>query len=146
VVATVQGELFVSSSESEIQAYIESGSAAGVFAEGKLCAYGLLALDIANDHSLKDHLPVLGEELPIQQIAALDTIAVLPACRGSKLQIAIARHLLELAKSLGKKAAYTTVSPKNIPSVKNLLATGFEIRTTALLYGGKERYIMRRPL
>jgi ribosomal protein S18 acetylase RimI-like enzyme len=146
VVSTTPSELFVSSTESEIQAYIESGSAIGVFVEGKLCAYGLLELDLTKDHSLKDRLPGLGEALPIQQIAALDTIAVLPSCRGNKLQIAIANHLLKLAWSQGKKAAYTTVSPKNTPSVNNLLALGFEIVTVTLLYGGKERYIMRQLL
>lgn len=35
----------------------------------------------------------------------------------------------------------STVSPKNIPSIKSLLKTGFYIKNNVAMYGGKERFI-----
>jgi hypothetical protein len=141
-------DLFVRTKPEEIKEHISSSlfTTVGAFAEEKLCAYGFLELCLPEDHSIRPFAKSNNGQEDFENIAVLDTIAVLPAYRGNKLQIIIGSHLLALALLKGKHTAYTTVSPKNVHSCNNLLAMGFTLEKEIRAYGGRERLLMRKSL
>ncbi len=75
-----------------------------------------------------------------------DTTFVDPAFRGYGLQRLSFRFKDAEAVSLGGKEALATVAPHNDASMHNLIAAGFTAVTRRILYGGRERWIMRKDL
>lgn len=78
------------------------------------------------------------------ECVSFDTAFVDPNYRGLGMQ----KHLLQarddIARQLGVKYALVTVDPKNEYSLRNILSQGFEIYARKQLYGGLDRYVMRK--
>jgi ribosomal protein S18 acetylase RimI-like enzyme len=148
IMKLTESDLFVRTKPQEVLEYISGSSiiAVGAFAEGMLCAYGFLELGLPVDHPIRPFANSHKEQGDFKNVAVFDTIAVLPAFRGNKLQIKIGTLLLDRAKLQGKHTAYSTVSPKNAPSLNNLLALGFKLEKEIRIYGGKARYLMIKSL
>lgn len=85
-----------------------------------------------------------GEQL--QQVAHMDTAAVLPDYRGQKLQ----RRLMEAAEAELRQQGYRylmcTVHPENPYSRENILSLGYEKVWEGLKYGGKPREVMLKTI
>lgn len=111
-------------------------------ADGKLVAYGVIGIGSPTSAKLA-HLLGL-DEAQQARFAILDGAAVLPGWRGRGLHLACVRLRLEHAAACDRTLLGVTVAPGNLPSLRTLLKNGFEIRTSALLYGGMPRLAMLR--
>ena len=52
----------------------------------------------------------------------------------------------EIAKALGAELGFVTVSPDNAFSLKNIMANGFEVLERRRMYGGRDRYILKKNI
>lgn len=119
------------------------GRILGLFAEGRLIAYGVLGLPGPGDANFGDmvHLGTADRA----RVAHIDGASVLPEWRGNRLHGVLIEWRLEAAVAAGRSIALSTAAPGNIPSVRNLLAAGMTIRALQQRFGGW-RYILRRDL
>lgn len=114
------------------------GRILGLFAEGRLIAYGVLGLPGADDPSLADDLGWAAER---SRVAHIDGISVLPEWRGNRLQRVLIAWRLREAAAAGRSLVITTVAPGNTASLRNALAEGLAIHALRQKYGGW-RYLM----
>lgn len=120
-----------------------AGCILGLFAEGKLIAYGVLGLPSPRDPSFGDDLALPAAERG--RIAEIDGASVTPEWRGNGLQRLLIGCRLRWALAAGRPVALSTVAPGNLPSLHNLLAERLTIRALRPKYGGL-RYVVRRDL
>ena len=116
--------------------------------------FGLLAADHKNTAAAYLLVPFpgleadnLGLELDfdasrLKQVAHMDSLAVLPAHRGQHLQQSLILCAEKILDYDDRPYRMATVSPSNLPSLKNFLACGYEIRATREKYGGYIRHIL----
>ena len=80
----------------------------------------------------------------LARTASMDLTMVAPKYRGRGLQRIFNKLRIGRAIAMGATEALTTISPDNPYSYRNFLILNFEIVDTRKLYGGKDRYILRK--
>ena len=115
------------------------GRLCGVTAGTRLIAYAVLGLPGDGDPNFGQDLDLGADDLA--RVAHLDGVAVAPVFRGNGLQCVLARWRRALATSMGRTLAMSTAAPGNRQSVRNLLASGLQIRGLRVKFGGW-RYLL----
>ena len=104
-----------------------SGQTFGVFADGRLVAYGMLGLPAADEAENLGH--VLGMDAgQCGQVAHLASCMILPEYRGICLQRELVATRQDVARAQGRRYCVAMVSLHNDASRDNLLAAGMAIR------------------
>jgi len=116
----------------------------GFSADGQLVAYAALAVENSATSKISDLLKLDTESR--KNFCLLDGVAVHPAWQSRGMHHALITERLCYARDLGKDIVGVTVSPSNLKSLKNLLASGFLVIQATFLYGGHERLILVRHL
>lgn len=135
-------EWFVSTPREENMRFLTDPNAIiGIFDNNKLIAYGSVGFSEKSDDNLGWDLDWSEEK--VLRCATLDTIVVDSTYRGLGLQ----RTLIDLCVKHARKimpdcTILTTICPDNIYSLRNALASGFEILIRKQKYGGVDRYIL----
>ena len=102
-------------------------------------------------HFPKEEADNLGHYLDLddeacKKVAYMDSIAVLPECRGMGLQ----QKLLAYAESAEQMRPYqylmATVSPKNPYSLRNFETMGYQIVCKVQKYNAWDRYVLCKPV
>jgi hypothetical protein len=117
------------------------GVVLGVRAETQLICIRILSF---NRHTISEYKNILGERL-VGNVACSDGCVVESQFRGNNLQ-KLTWFLVEPLLYGKYDSVVATVSPKNIISLKNLLACGFKIITMEKMYGNHERFILLKKL
>ena len=136
-------EQFVPDTRENITAYLAHNLCLGVFDGERLGAYFILRYCGQNEHNYAAFLGVPQAEW--DHWANADSAVVHPDWRGNGLQ----RKLLEAALPLlrpGIVGIGATVSPENQYSLRNALACGFTIAARREMYGGYDRYLLKKVL
>lgn len=114
----------------------------GVFDGNRLAAFALMVVN--RDSMERNNGQKNG--LPPKDCVSFDTAFVDPDYRGLGLQRCLLKAREEIAMQLGAKHALVTVSPENSFSLNNILSQGFEIIARKQLYGGLDRYVLKKDL
>ena len=80
----------------------------------------------------------------LARTASLDLTIVDPAFRGRGIQRMFNKLRIGAAVEMGATEGLCSISPDNPYSYRNFLVLNFEIIETRKMYGGKERYILRK--
>jgi len=80
----------------------------------------------------------------LAETASLDLTMVAPDYRGRGIQRIFNKLRIGKAVEAGAKEGLCTISPDNPYSYRNFLVLNFEIIETRKMYGGKDRYILRK--
>ena len=126
-----------------ITAYLREDLCIGAYDGERLGAYFILRYCGRSAHNYAAFLGVPREEW--EHWANADSAVVHPDWRGNGLQ----RKLLEAALPLvrpGIVGIGATVSPENQYSLNNALACGFVIADRREMYGGYDRYLLKKML
>jgi len=117
------------------------GIVLGIRAEKKLICIRVLTF---NSNTISEYKNVLGEKI-VGNVACSDGCVVESQYRGNNLQ-QLTWFMIE--PSLHKKYSciVATVSPKNLISLKNLLACGFHIAARSNMYGNHDRFVLIKYL
>ncbi|WP_108672173.1 N-acetyltransferase [Peribacillus acanthi] len=123
-----------------------NGFMIGAFVESQLVAFRALLVPEIDQEHLGYDIGFREEDLP--NIIYQEISMVHPIYRGNKLQQTLATLIMdELAK---RKTRYThiccTVSPFNIPSLKDKFAQQMKIAALKTKYGDKKRYIFVKEI
>jgi hypothetical protein len=145
VISTVSNERsFVLTTEEELTESLASDVCIGAYHYNKLIGFTLMVVNPLSGRNLGTYL-----EYSRQQGAkcvTYDTTFVDQAYKGYGLQRMFVRLKDKLAADMGRIEALATVSPENEHSLNNLKASGFTIADMKKMYGGYDRYILRKPL
>ena len=114
----------------------------GAYDAGRLAAFALM---VVNRESAQRNNGQKNGLNPLECVS-FDTAFVDPDYRGLGLQKCLLQIRNEIALQLGAKYALVTVDPKNEFSLNNILSQGFEILTRKQLYGGLDRYVLKKDL
>jgi ribosomal protein S18 acetylase RimI-like enzyme len=132
---------FVLTTAEELAESIEHDFCLGAFDEDNLAAVTTIVLNRVTKRNIGY---VLGYNA--YECVTYDTTFVRPDCRGRGLQ----RHFMKLKDEFslknGAKYAFATVSPDNGYSLNNLKMSGFDIIDRREIYGGVDRFILRKNL
>ncbi|AOT70811.1 GNAT family N-acetyltransferase [Geosporobacter ferrireducens] len=144
-------QTFVADSETFMREEILApgrGRMIGVFSEGKLIAYRNISFPKPDsDYNLGRECNIPEEELG--KVSILEATVVHPQYRGNRLQARLLKHTIPLLESLGYYHVFSTISPYNYPSLKNVMDTGLVIRdlkNRSGVYEGKLRFLLARDL
>ena len=123
----------------------------GIFKENNLIGFGILYDPNVNPaESIKKDLDLIKEkriaEIDDKQIMHIKLVVIDKNHQGHHLQYHMNKYLEEIAKNKGVKLLLTTVSPFNIPSVKNTFKAGFTYKKTVKKYDGASRLIYAKFL
>jgi len=119
------------------------GRILGLFAEGRLIAYGVLGLPKPNSRGFANDLGLAAADRI--RVAHIDGISVRPEWQGNRLQRVLTAWRIREAAVAGRSLLITTVAPGNTASLLNTLAEGLTIRGLRQKFGGW-RYLMVRDL
>mgnify|MGYP004524101085 FL=1 len=136
-------EQFVPDTLENITAYLQNDLCIGVYDGQRLGAYFILRYCGRSEHNYAAFLDIPKEQW--EHWANADSAVVHPDWRGNGLQ----RKLLEAALPLlrpGIVGIGATVSPENRYSLNNALACGFTIVARREMYGGFDRYLLKKVL
>lgn len=114
----------------------------GIFDGERLAAFALMVVNRESAHRNTGQK----NGLPPEECVSFDTAFVDPDYRGMGLQRRLLQAREEIALQLGAKYALVTVSPANEFSLRNILNQGFEIIARKQLYGGLDRYVLKKDL
>jgi len=117
------------------------GIVLGVRAENQLICVRILTF---NRHTISEYKDILEEKL-YGSVACSDGCIVENLYRGNNLQ-QLTWFMMEPLLHGKYDYIVATVSPKNIVSLKNLLACGFMIIARANMYGNFDRFILAKKL
>lgn len=138
-------EIFVPTDSEEIMRYLQSPNIVlGCFDGTQLIAYASIVLHGLHHSNLGYDLHLPAEELPF--CANFDTVIVHPDYRGNHLQKVLIQESEKMIKSVAIKKILTTVSPKNLFSLRNFQSMGYKIEARKIKYGGKDRYVLLKTL
>lgn len=136
-------EYFVPDTLENITAYLAHDLCIGVFDGERLGAYFILRYCGQSEHNYAAFLGVPKAEW--DRWANADSAVVTPDWRGNGLQ----RKMLEAAAEFLRPDIVgigATVSPENRYSLNNALACGFVIADRREMYGGYDRYLLKKEL
>ena len=134
-------ELFVPDTLENICSYLVNDLCIGAWDGERLGAYFILRYCGKSEHNYAAFLGIPESEW--EHWANADSVIVHPDWRGNGLQ----RTLLEAALPLlrpGIVGLGATVSPNNPYSLRNAQACGFEIAARREMYGGHDRYLLKK--
>ena len=136
--------LFVRETKAELEESLALDFCLGGYAAERLMVFTLMIVNRATPRNLGW---ALGYDVPrLLQSVTYDSTFVSPDCRGFGLQRALLPLKDAEARSLGACEALATVAPENTHSLNNLLFCGFEILGQRQMYGGLDRFIVRKRL
>ena len=119
------------------------GRVEGIFWQARLVALSILRVPEDAPDNLGRDLGLSGAAL--LQVAHMEMVLVDPMFRGNGLQQQFLQRRIAQAAAVGCTHLLATVDPENLPSLHNLLASGFGIaRADVRKYGGKRRHILVR--
>ncbi|PGK78068.1 N-acetyltransferase [Bacillus thuringiensis] len=134
-------------SQEEFQ-YILKGNGViiGAFIENKLIAFRALLVPPIDDEHLG--LDIGLPESELHRVIYQEISNVHPNCRGNGMQKILANVIMDELQKEDSKYDYVccTVSPFNIPSLKDKFAQGMEIAVLKEKYGGSLRYVFVKKL
>ena len=136
-------ELFVPDTLENIREYLEKDLCVGVWDGDLLGAYLILRYCGQSEHNYAAYFDLPRADWDRWATAA--SAVVCPAWRGNGLQ----RKMLEAALPLLRPDIVglgATVSPENPYSLNNALASGFSIVCRREMYGGHDRYLLKKEL
>ncbi len=84
------------------------------------------------------------DEEHLRRTASFDMTMVVPKYRGHGLQRLFNKIRIAKAIELGATEGITSISPENPYSYNNFLICNWEIADRRKLYGGKDRYLLRK--
>lgn len=140
----LSSEIFVRSDAEEIKRCISSdGFTLGVWHGEKLvCARTVKT----GAQWVNEALEAIGESAdPTQTTAVTDYVVVDKEFRGNSIQF-LSYFLSEALTAMNKDRIVSTVAPKNIFSLQNIMRCGFYIVGLKQLYGGYWRYVTEKRL
>lgn len=114
----------------------------GIFDGDKMAAFTLM---VVNRESA-DRNNGQKNGLDPYECVSFDTTFVDPDYRGLGFQRWFLDQRTRIAEQLGAKYALVTVAPENKYSLNNILESGFEIIARKTLYGGLDRYVLKKDL
>lgn len=110
---------------------------------GKVAGFSVLVPnDPDNPRNYGKYLNYGREQLA--QTASLDLTMVDPEFRGRGIQRMFNKLRIGTAIEMGAKEGLCTISPDNPYSYRNFLVLNFEIIEQREMYGGKQRYLLRK--
>ncbi|PES33900.1 N-acetyltransferase [Bacillus thuringiensis] len=134
-------------SQEEFQ-YILKGNGViiGAFIKNKLIAFRALLVPPIDDEHLG--LDIGLPESELHRVIYQEISNVHPNCRGNGMQKILANVIMDELQKEDSKYDYVccTVSPFNIPSLKDKFAQGMEIAVLKEKYGGSLRYVFVKKL
>ena len=113
-------------------------------ADGRLAAYTVVVANRISPQNLGHYLDYSEEEM--RECVTYDTTYVHPDFRGYGLQRLFIPMKDEAGRSMGARWALCTVAPDNTHSLSNVNALGFEVIGRKEMYGGKDRFVLRKEL
>jgi hypothetical protein len=119
-------------------------SVIGVFCQDGLIAYNILSFPGDDNDNLGIDINLPKDDL--LNVVHLATIAVHPDFRGNSLQSKMQCAHLRMIANLGYKHVCCMVSPKNRPSLQNILLQGLTIKALKIKLQWRLRYIMHKNL
>ncbi|MDO9592206.1 MAG: hypothetical protein Q7I98_03325, partial [Erysipelotrichaceae bacterium] len=145
-------DIFATDTKSDYLRTLEQGGfVLGVYVENKLISYRYVSFPGLNDQNLGLDLGMDTEAL--LHSANLETTVVHPDYRGNRLQKITLDHAVALVKEKGYYHLFSTVSPKNIFSLVNVMSAELKVKALKKKYGqradnsdGKWRFILHRDL
>jgi len=138
-------EIFRTHSSDYFQDHFQiENSTVGVFTEDGLIAYSILYFPGEREDNFGSDINLPHDELT--KVVHLATVAVHPAYRGNSLQSMMHGIHLEVVKRMGYEHVCCMVSPKNKPSLQNILSHGLIIKALKLKFDLRLRYIMHKNL
>jgi len=117
------------------------GIVLGIRAETKLICIRILTF---NRRTISEYKNILGKRI-IGNVACSDGCVVENRYRGNNLQ-QLTWFVIEPLLHSKYESVVATVSPKNLISLKNLLACGFHIVARTDMYGNHDRFIVTKNL
>ena len=120
------------------------GRVIGVVSEKRLIAYRILSFPGSDHDNLGIDLKLPKGEL--HKVAHLEFFVVHPAYRGNSLQLKTLAPTIRIVRDLNYDHLCATVSPKNYPTLSNLLKGSLIIKEMKEKYGGKLRFILYKNL
>lgn len=145
IVNNLGNEIFIPTEEKEIKKYHTTGLgfALGVWHEDKLICVRTIKTD---GDWVNDGLRHMEMPADPTHATALSGYAVVDKeFRGNNVQL-LSYYLSERLISKDKKRIISSVAPKNIFSLENILRSGYYIIALKSLYGGYLRYITEKKL
>ncbi len=131
----------------EFQYILEgNGMMIGAFIENKLIAFRALLVPPIDEEHLGLDIGIAESEL--HRVIYQEISNVHPNCRGNGMQKILATVIMDELQKEDSKYDYVccTVSPFNIPSLKDKFAQGMEIAALKEKYGGSLRYVFVKEL
>lgn len=129
----------------------QGGFVLGVYVDKRLVSYRYVSFPGLTEKNLGLDLGMDPEAL--LHSANLETTVVHPDFRGNKLQKLTLDHAVEIIKERGYYHLFSTVSPKNIFSLANVMSADLKVKALKKKYGkmpdnsdGKWRFILHRDL
>lgn len=136
--------IFVQNTREEMAESLAEDVCLAAFCGDTVAAFALMVVNRVSDRNVGTYLEYSDEKL--RKSVTYDTTFVHPAYRGYGMQKILNRIKDKAAVSMGAEEALSTISPDNEFSLRNSMASGFVIADKKMLYGGKERYILRKDL
>lgn len=132
-------KLLVGTDEAQIRESIDLDFCVGIFDGERLAAFAMMVVN-------RDTPRNLGQKLgfPAEKCVYFDIIFVHPDYRGMGLQSYALALRDSVARELGAELAFVTVSPDNPHSLNNVMKHGFEVYERREMYGGVDRYILKK--
>jgi ribosomal protein S18 acetylase RimI-like enzyme len=119
-------------------------SVIGIFTDDGLIAYNVLYFPGMDGDNFGTDIGLPNDEL--NKVVHLETVAVHPSFRGNSLQRRMEGVHLRTIQEMGYEHVCCMVSPKNRPSIQNILSNGLVIKALKIKFGWRLRYIMHKNL
>ena len=111
--------------------------------DGKVAGYSvMIPNDPDNPENYGKHFNYDREQLA--KTVSMDLTMVVPEYRGHGLQRLFNKIRMGQAIELGATEAITSISPENPYSYNNFFILNYEVADRRKLYGGKDRYLLRK--
>lgn len=139
-----RADIFATNKYEDYQESFEKDLCLGAFCDGELALCSLMIINRITPRHLGN---VLGyDEGQLLRSATYDITFVHPDYRGFGLQMLGIQIKDAVARELGLEEILATISPYNSYSLNNAIEQGFEPVKCCRMYGGVERYIVRKQL
>ena len=136
-------DLYAASSREEYLVQLEEDVCFLAECDGKVAGFSVLVPnDPDNPRNYGQYLNYDRDQLA--ETASLDLTMVDPEFRGRGIQRLFNKLRIGTALEMGAKEGLCTISPDNPYSYRNFLVLNFEIIEQREMYGGRQRYILRK--
>lgn len=138
--AREMGDLYFPHDRSRIYGALRSNMCFGCYIQNELVGFRLVEFPTTSESTFLQEIK-MGHVDPAKT-AQLIGLFVLPAFRGRRLGRILTIEALKKLRQACAVDVFTTVGPRNLANLRNLLRLGFKIRTFAHTFGGLERFIL----